>query len=67
MSLAKVKVAVVEDNGMARTNIRNHLLDMGFSQISCFSNGRELKANMKKSEVRSSVNGLSPWSKIKTV
>jgi CheY-like chemotaxis protein len=47
MSLAKVRVAVVEDNGMARTNIRNHLLDMGFSQISCFSNGRELKANLK--------------------
>jgi CheY-like chemotaxis protein len=47
MSLAKIKVAVVEDNGMARTNIRNHLLDMGFSQISCFSNGRELKANLK--------------------
>jgi CheY-like chemotaxis protein len=47
MSLAKVKVAVVEDNGMARTNIRNHLLNMGFAQISCFSNGRELKANLK--------------------
>lgn len=47
MSLAKVKVAVVEDNGMARTNIRNHLLDMGFTQISCFSNGRELKSNLK--------------------
>ncbi|WP_339723368.1 response regulator [uncultured Paraglaciecola sp.] len=47
MSLSKVKVAVVEDNGMARTNIRNHLLDMGFTQISCFSNGRELKTNLK--------------------
>jgi CheY-like chemotaxis protein len=47
MSLAKIKVAVVEDNGMARTNIRNHLLDMGFGQISCYSNGRELKANLK--------------------
>lgn len=47
MSLAKFNVVVVEDNGMARANIRNHLLDMGFNQISCFSNGRELKANMK--------------------
>jgi DNA-binding NarL/FixJ family response regulator len=47
MSLTKTKVAVVEDNGMARANIRNHLLDMGFTQIGCFSNGRELKANMK--------------------
>jgi DNA-binding NarL/FixJ family response regulator len=51
MSLAKVKVAVVEDNGMARTNIRNHLLDMGFSHISCFSNGRELKTNLKNQKV----------------
>jgi CheY-like chemotaxis protein len=51
MSLAKVKVAVVEDNGMARANIRNHLLDMGFSQISCFSNGRELKANIKNQKL----------------
>ena len=47
MSLARVKVAVVEDNGMARTNIRNHLLDMGFTQVSCFSNGQELKTNLK--------------------
>jgi CheY-like chemotaxis protein len=51
MSLAKIKVAVVEDNGMARTNIRNHLLDMGFGQISCFSNGRELKANLKSQKL----------------
>jgi CheY-like chemotaxis protein len=51
MSFAKVKVAVVEDNGMARANIRNHLSDMGFSQISSFSNGRELKANMKNQQL----------------
>jgi len=51
MLLAKVKVAVVEDNGMARTNIRNHLLDMGFGHISCFSNGRELKANLKSQKL----------------
>ncbi|MGJ8679406.1 response regulator [Paraglaciecola sp.] len=47
MSFSKIKVAVVEDNGMARANLRNHLLDMGFNQIGCFSNGRELKANMR--------------------
>lgn len=47
MSFTKVKVAVVEDNGMARANLRNHLLDMGFNQIGCFSNGRELKSNMR--------------------
>ncbi|MGS2719018.1 response regulator [Paraglaciecola aestuariivivens] len=51
MSLSEIKVAVVEDNGMARANIRNHLLDMGFTQISCFSNGRELKANMKGKQI----------------
>jgi len=51
MSLARVTVAVVEDNGMARANIRNHLLDMGFSQIFCFSNGRELKANIKNKKL----------------
>lgn len=51
MSFHKVKVAVVEDNGMARANIRNHLLDMGFSHISCFSNGRELKANIKRNKI----------------
>ncbi len=47
MSFTKVRVAVVEDNGMARANIRSHLLDMGFNKINCFSNGRELKTNMK--------------------
>lgn len=51
MSLANIKVAVVEDNGMARANIRNHLLDMGFSEIGCYSNGRELRANMKKQKL----------------
>lgn len=51
MSLARVKVAVVEDNGMARTNIRNHLLDMGFTQVSCFSNGQELKTNLKNKKL----------------
>ena len=51
MSLARVKVAVVEDNGMARTNIRNHLLDMGFTQVSCFSNGQELKINLKNKKL----------------
>ena len=51
MSLAKVRVAIVEDNGIARINIRNHLLDMGFSQISCFSNGRELEANIKNKKL----------------
>lgn len=51
MSFSKVKVAVVEDNGMARANLRNHLLDMGFNQIGCFSNGRELRANMRNKKL----------------
>ncbi|WP_340680783.1 response regulator [Paraglaciecola sp.] len=43
----KIKVAVVEDNGLARANLRSHLLDMGFTDINCFSNGRELKSKIK--------------------
>jgi CheY-like chemotaxis protein len=51
MSLTEVKVAVVEDNGMARNNIRNHLMNMGFSQVSCFGSGRELQANLKNEKL----------------
>ncbi|WP_158971926.1 response regulator [Paraglaciecola sp. L3A3] len=51
MLFNKIKVAVVEDNGMARANLRNHLLDMGFSQIGCFSNGREFKAHIRHHKV----------------
>jgi CheY-like chemotaxis protein len=43
----KIKVAVVEDNGLARANLRSHLLDMGFTDINCFSNGRELKSKIR--------------------
>lgn len=42
-----LNVALVEDNELARSNIRNHLLNIGFSEIASFSNGRELKANLK--------------------
>ncbi|MFT6989983.1 MAG: DNA-binding NarL/FixJ family response regulator [Paraglaciecola sp.] len=51
MTLNRLNVAVVEDNGMARANLRNHLLDMGFNNIGCFSNGRELKANMRNKKL----------------
>lgn len=47
MSHSNIKVAIVEDNGMARINLRNHLTGMGFTEIGCFSNGRELKAHTK--------------------
>ena len=48
MLIEKIKVAVVEDNGLARANLRSHLLDMGFTEISCFSTGRELKSNIRQ-------------------
>lgn len=47
MSLSDIKVAIVEDNGMARINLRNHLMEMGFTEVGCFSNGRELKAHVR--------------------
>lgn len=47
MSPSDIKVAIVEDNGMARINLRNHLMEMGFTEVGCFSNGRELKAHAK--------------------
>ena len=36
---------------MARTNLRNHLLEMNFEDIACFSNGRELKAHLRVRKV----------------
>ncbi|MFT4941961.1 MAG: CheY-like chemotaxis protein [Paraglaciecola sp.] len=47
MPHGKIKVAIVEDNGMARINLRNHLTGMGFTDIGCFSNGRELTAHAR--------------------
>lgn len=44
----KINIAVVEDNGVARINLRNHLLEMGFSDIGCYSQGRELKPALKQ-------------------
>ncbi|MCV2885233.1 response regulator [Aestuariibacter sp. AA17] len=43
-----VSIAVVEDNGMAQINIRNHLLAMEFNKVDCFSHGRELKSSMRR-------------------
>jgi CheY-like chemotaxis protein len=47
MSLSDIKISIVEDNGMARINLRNHLMEMGFTEVGCFSNGRELKAHAR--------------------
>lgn len=44
----KVNIAVVEDNGMARINLRNHLLEMDFNMVNCFTHGRELKKDLKR-------------------
>ncbi|GGD53495.1 response regulator [Lacimicrobium alkaliphilum] len=48
MDRNKINIAVVEDNGVARINLRNHLLEMGFSDIGCYSQGRELKPALKQ-------------------
>ncbi|WP_088328747.1 response regulator [Lacimicrobium sp. SS2-24] len=48
MDTNKINIAVVEDNGVARINLRNHLLEMGFSDIGCYSHGRELKPALKQ-------------------
>ncbi|TDF41715.1 response regulator [Alteromonadaceae bacterium M269] len=43
-----VTIAIVEDNGAARLNLRNHLLEIGFVNIGCYSQGRELKSALRK-------------------
>lgn len=48
MEKRKFNIAVVEDNGMARINLRNHLLDMDFDTVESFTQGRELKASMRR-------------------
>lgn len=47
MNRRSINIAVVEDNGMARILIRNHLVDMGFMDVACYSNGRDLKKDLK--------------------
>ncbi|GAA0857309.1 response regulator [Aliiglaciecola litoralis] len=47
MKRRDINIAVVEDNGMARILLRNHLVDMGFIDVACFSNGRDLKRELK--------------------
>jgi DNA-binding response OmpR family regulator len=47
MSNSNINIVIVEDNSLAQANLRNHVLDMGFTNISCYSNGRELKNHIK--------------------
>ena len=42
------RLAIVEDNATARANLRSHLLNAGPFEISSFSNGKELKAALRK-------------------
>ncbi|QJR82553.1 response regulator [Alteromonas pelagimontana] len=44
------RVAIVEDNATARSNIRSNLLPMGLFEISSFSNGNELKAALRRQD-----------------
>ncbi|MBN7824556.1 response regulator [Bowmanella dokdonensis] len=48
MESGKINIAIVEDNGVARLNLRNHLLEMGFSDVGCYSHGRELKPVLRQ-------------------
>ncbi|GAB5378785.1 MAG: hypothetical protein Alis2KO_01260 [Aliiglaciecola sp.] len=51
MERRKINIAVVEDNGMARIHMRNHLVDMGFMDVACYSHGRDLKRDMKVRQI----------------
>lgn len=48
MEYVKINIAIVEDNGVARINLRNHLLGMGFADVGCYSHGRELKSVLRQ-------------------
>lgn len=44
-----LRLAIVEDNSTARTNLRSHLLPLGRFDIYSFSNGNELRSALKRS------------------
>ncbi|GAA0349167.1 hypothetical protein GCM10009092_11940 [Bowmanella denitrificans] len=48
MANSHINIAIVEDNGVARLNLRNHLMEMGYADIGCYSHGRELKPVLKQ-------------------
>lgn len=51
MSLSESKeelhIAIVEDNEVARTNLRNYLLRLNYKHVDCFSQGKDLKQQMQ--------------------
>lgn len=46
-----LRVAIVEDNATARTNLRSHLMSIDNYEISSFSTGKELKASLKLNNI----------------
>lgn len=44
----QLRLAIVEDNATARTNLRSHLLPLGIFDIYSFCNGNELRSALKR-------------------
>lgn len=42
-----LRVAIVEDNATARTNLRSHLMGIGHFEVASYSNGSELKNGLR--------------------
>lgn len=47
MSKRALNIAIVEDNDDARTNLRNYLLRLNYTNVDCFRQGNELKQQMQ--------------------
>ncbi|MFC3095535.1 response regulator [Alteromonas sediminis] len=47
----QLRLAIVEDNATARTNLRSHLLPFGCFDIHSFSNGNELRSALKRQPI----------------
>jgi len=42
-----IRVAIVEDNATARTNLRSHLMGLGNFEVASYSNGNELRNGLR--------------------
>ncbi|MBO1255531.1 response regulator [Alteromonas sp. 5E99-2] len=47
----QLRLAIVEDNATARTNLRSNLLPLGLFDIYSFSNGNELRSALKRMKI----------------
>lgn len=45
-----LRIAIVEDNDVARTNLRNHLIQLDYTNIDCFSKGVDLRNQLRKKQ-----------------